>query len=84
MRSPFPDAEEEAADAIQVGPYITLKASFFHVVSNVVVVFYFSHDCFVFPLKLLLLNFIQVLPKSLYLGRCNHSHQFDWRYRQTG
>ena len=24
-----------------------------HVVSNIVVVFYFSHDCFVFPLTLL-------------------------------
>ena len=32
------------------------KSSFFHVLSNVVVIFYFSHDCFVFPL----LSFIQL------------------------
>ena len=36
------------------------KSSFFHVLSNFVVIFYFSHYCFVFPLTLL--SFIQLLP----------------------
>ena len=36
------------------------KSSFLHVVSNFVVFFYFSHDCFVFPVTLL--GFIQLLP----------------------
>ena len=36
------------------------KSSFFHVLSNFVVIFYFSHDLFVFPLTLL--SFLQLLP----------------------
>ena len=36
------------------------KSSVFHVVGNFVVIFYFSHYCFVFPLTRL--TFIQLLP----------------------
>ena len=39
--------------------YIMRKSSFLHVVRNFIVVFYFSHDCFVFPFTLL--SFIQLL-----------------------
>ena len=38
--------------------YSMQKSSFFHVLSNFVVMFYFSHYCFVFPLTLL--SFIQL------------------------
>ena len=41
--------------------YIMRKSSFFHVLGNFVVIFYFSHYCFVFPLTLL--SFIQLLPQ---------------------
>ena len=34
------------------------KSSFLHAVGNFIVVFYFSHDCFVFPLSFS----IQLLP----------------------
>ena len=40
--------------------YIMYKSSFFHVLSNFVVILYFSHYCFVFPLTRL--SFIQLLP----------------------
>ena len=40
--------------------YIMHKSSFFNVLSNFVVIFYFSHYCFVFPLTLL--SFSQLLP----------------------
>ena len=40
--------------------YIMHKSLFFQVLSNFVVIFYFSHYCFVFPLTRL--SFIQLLP----------------------
>ena len=40
--------------------YIMPKSSFFHVLSNFVVIFYFPHYCFEFPLTPL--SFIQLLP----------------------
>ena len=40
--------------------YIMHKSSFFHVISIFVVIFYFSHYCFVFQLTLL--SFSQLLP----------------------